>query len=75
MPHRGANNPKQVQSYYTALLKGKKQSTSTHVPRKPIEEKVANIPEKKQEIIQLPLEKPDLINNVRFTSEDPRKKQ
>jgi len=38
MPHKGANNPKNVQSYYTALLKAKKHANSTFIPRKPVEE-------------------------------------
>ena len=38
MPHRGENHPKNPQSYYSALIKGKKQSLSTYIPRKPIEE-------------------------------------
>jgi hypothetical protein len=39
MPHKGDNHPKSVQSYYSALIKGKKTASSvnvTHVPRKPI---------------------------------------
>jgi len=39
MPHKGDNHPKSIQSYYSALIKGKKNSSeanATHVPRKPI---------------------------------------
>jgi hypothetical protein len=39
MPHKGDNHPKSVQSYYSALIKGKRTSSGayvTHVPRKPI---------------------------------------
>ena len=37
MPHRGLNNPKDVQSYYSALIKGKGKNLENYVPRKPIE--------------------------------------
>jgi len=37
MPHKGSNQPKNVQSYYSALIKGKQSSTS-HIPRKPYSE-------------------------------------
>jgi hypothetical protein len=71
MPHSGTNNPKVIQSYYTALLQGKKHSHShsTHVPRKPVEETTEDYHYKAEPAIHLPLETPDLINNVRFTSE------
>lgn len=42
MPHKGDNHPKSVQSYYSALIKGKKTGSTAnvnHVPRKAIEEK------------------------------------
>lgn len=78
MPHKGDNHPKSVQSYYSALIKGKKISSTanaSHVPRKPIEEIKEVIPKNKEEIICIPLEKPDLINNVRFTASNSRSKK
>lgn len=38
MPHKGDNHPKSVQSYYSALIKGKKTSANNiiYIPRKPI---------------------------------------
>ena len=41
MPHRGSNKPRDVQSYYSALVKGKTKKLSSHVPRNPIEQIVA----------------------------------
>ena len=38
MPHRGSNNPRDVQSYYSALIKGKGKNLSNFVPRNPIED-------------------------------------
>jgi len=36
MPHKGGNNPKDIQTYYTALLKGKTAKTKEHIPRNPV---------------------------------------
>jgi hypothetical protein len=36
MPHKGENNPKDVQTYYTALLKGRQIKAVSHIPRNPI---------------------------------------
>ena len=38
MPHKGDNKPKDVESYYSALVKGKTKKLSSHVPRNPIED-------------------------------------
>lgn len=74
MPHKGDNHPKSVQSYYSALIKGKKTVSVSHIPRKPIAQLHTETQEVKQEAINIPLEKPDLINNVRFTDQNPQEK-
>ena len=68
MPHKGANNPKTIQSHYVALIKGQKTRSITHVPRNPIEVQVPSVPEERKDVINLPMEAPDLINNPRFTA-------
>ena len=73
MPHRGQNNPKDVQSYYAALVKGKTKNLSTFVPRNPIEDIVTEPKEEHVESINLPLNHPDLINCDRFTAQPTHK--
>ena len=69
MPHRGENHPKEDQTYTGALINAKKIKNESYLPRKPITSLL--IKEKTQteasEPINLPLEKPDLINHVRFS--------
>jgi hypothetical protein len=36
MPHKGENNPKDVQTHYAALLKGRQVKAVSHIPRNPI---------------------------------------
>ena len=75
MPHKGANNPKTIQSHYAALIKAKKIKQVNHVPRNPVEVKQGGPIEEKKEVVHLPMESPDLINHPRFTSLDPTVKK
>ena len=75
MPHKGSNCPKDMQSHYTALLKGKKTKSIAHVPRNPLEMRLPSQPQERREVIHLPLEAPDLVNNPRFGMGEPQSKR
>lgn len=74
MPHRGENHPKTQESYTSALIHGRKIKHEDHVPRKPLENGPAQHKShtEQAELLYLPMEKPDLINHVRFS--DPSNK-
>jgi hypothetical protein len=38
MPHLGDNKPAEMQTYYAALIKGRKVNCSAYIPRKPVEQ-------------------------------------
>lgn len=40
MPHKGDNHPKNVESHYTALIKGRDITSKSYLPRKPVEENI-----------------------------------
>lgn len=69
MPHKGENHPKTQQTYSSALINANKIKNEDHLPRKPLEEH-KYLPKKKDladRIDKIPLEKPDLVNHIRFS--------
>lgn len=36
MPHKGDNHPKNAESHYTALMKGRDMKSKSYLPRNPI---------------------------------------
>ena len=71
MPHKGSNHPKEPQSYTGAIFHGKKIQHENSLPRKPLQtlSRPAKTEEKEESMIEsLPLEKPDLVNHVRFAT-------
>ncbi len=38
MPHKGDNHPKDLQSHYSALIKGRKLQSKSSLPRKPVDQ-------------------------------------
>ena len=72
MPQKGQNNPKTQECYISALMHGKKIQNQIHIPRKPIESfanEKRNLTEE-SEYYHLPMERPDLINHIRFSDPD-----